>query len=60
MKKKHRDITVKGVKYAWTIKDDCEYSNVKIWQNKKVIHEELVPAHLIVAPGFIKEVIENL
>ena len=58
MKKKHRDITVEGVKYAWTVTTNEYYNLVKICHNKKVVHEEKSPnPALIIAPGFVKEVI---
>lgn len=60
MKKKHRDIWVQGDLYGWTIKTDDEFHTVKIWFGGKVIHTELVPEHLIVAPGFIRDVILSL
>jgi len=37
MKKKHRDITVEGVKYAWTIYGNGKEKYVSIWKDKKVI-----------------------
>jgi len=60
MKKKHRDITVRGDKYGWTIKTDDVNHTVKIWSEGKVIHTELVKEHLIVSPGFIRDVILSL
>ena len=37
MKKKHRDITVDGVQYAWTLNSYGKEKYVKIWKDKKVI-----------------------
>ena len=45
MKKKYRDITVGGQKYAWTVgKPNVDGDGniaLKIWKNKKVIYDEL-------------------
>ena len=35
MKKKHRDITVDGVKYAWTLYGGGKEHDVTIWKDKK-------------------------
>lgn len=35
MKKKHRDITVDGVKYAWTLNSYGKEKIVNVWYNKK-------------------------
>jgi len=60
MKKKHREITVNGVEYAWTLKEGDEYNKINIWRDKKVIHEELLAAYQEVGPRIIKEMIEDL
>lgn len=36
MKKKHRDITVDGVQYAWTLTSYGKEKYVKVWKDKKV------------------------
>jgi len=48
MKKKYRDITVDGVKYAWNVRggwnwdtDIFEDEYITIWLNKKVIYQEI-------------------
>ena len=35
MKKKHRDITVNDIQYAWTIKSSGKEKFVTIWKDKK-------------------------
>lgn len=40
MKKKHRDITVDGVKYAWTIYGGGKEHDVTIWKDKKELFTE--------------------
>jgi len=42
MKKKHRDITVDGVKYAWTIYGSGKEHGVTIWKDKKILFTETV------------------
>jgi len=62
MKKKHRDITVDGVKYAWTIKNDCDgYGGncVSIWKDKKVIHEDIISG-IDITPKTIADMIKKL
>lgn len=34
-KKKHRDIEVDGVKYAWSIQEYWEGHTLKVWKDKK-------------------------
>jgi len=59
MKKKHRDITVEGVKYAWTVNSDNHYyHNVKIWLDKKVIYEVKVDDDVI-TPKMVKDIINS-
>ena len=40
MKKKYRDITVEGVKYAWTIYGSGKEHDVTIWKDKKQLFTE--------------------
>jgi hypothetical protein len=46
MKKKYRDITVDGVKYAWMVSNG---DTLIIWKNKKVIITENI-SHCNVTP----------
>ena len=41
MKKKHRDITVDGVQYAWTLKSEGKEKFVTVWQNKKQLFTKM-------------------
>jgi len=41
MKKKHRDITVNDVKYAWTLKSEGKEKYVTIWENKKKLFTKM-------------------
>lgn len=42
MKKKYRDITVDHVKYAWNVIDDDGDAILRIWEDKKIIHNSYV------------------
>jgi hypothetical protein len=53
MKKKHRDITVDGVKYGWTV----TYDTLSIWKDKKIILTEDV-THCTVTPGVVADIIK--
>lgn len=41
MKKKHRDITVDGVQYGWTLKSEGKEKYVSIWENKKKLFTKM-------------------
>jgi hypothetical protein len=41
MKKKHRDITVNDVQYAWTLKSEGKEKYVTIWQDKKQLFTKM-------------------
>ena len=61
MKKKYRDITVDGVKYAWS----CNSYYVTIWKDKKIIlHHNadilLKKGEADVTPKYVAELIKNL
>ena len=56
MEKKYRDITVDGVKYAWAYHLDC----IRIWKDKKFVHDELTDGHQTVTPKVVAEIIKNL
>ena len=61
MKKKHRDITVGGIKYAWTIHNNCDGDGgncVKIWKDKKILIDELIRGDIDITPKFISEIIK--
>lgn len=61
MKKKYRDITVNGKKYAWAVSnsnaDDGDDSILKIWCNKIVIWQELINQEI--TPKIVSEIIKN-
>jgi hypothetical protein len=61
MKKKHRDIVVNGLLYAWSYQpnDDKQEGGgeLKIWKNKKVIYKSEVDCDVIVTPSYIAELI---
>lgn len=62
MKKKHRDITVDGVQYGWTVKDNVDGDGghmLVIWKDKKIIHEKFM-CGLTITPGLVKRVIESI
>lgn len=45
MKKKFREISVKGVVYGWSIRYNCDGDGgtwLRIWQNKKIISDKEV------------------
>jgi len=54
MKKKHRDIEVNGVDYAWAT---VGVSGFKIWKNKVVVHTGNFNDKI--TPKNIKEIIEK-
>jgi len=60
MKKKHRDITVNNIKYAWRVKIN-ENHRVIIYKDKKNIYEEDI-TELPITPKVIEKIIikENL
>ena len=63
MKKKHRDITVDKVQYAWTIKDnvDGDGSNeVSIWKDKKIIHTQMLKGTIPITPALVKGIIKGI
>jgi len=55
MKKKYRDITVDGVKYAWM----TSYQTLTIWKDKKVIKTHDV-THCVVTPKMVAELIKEI
>ena len=60
MKKKHRDITVDGVKYAWTLRKWSKEIYVKIWKDKKPLFTKTF-RQPTVTPKDVEELIkENL
>ncbi len=56
MKKKHRDISVNGLAYGWTVDG---YQHVKIWYDKKVIAEYDVPYVHDVTPRIVAGLISD-
>ena len=61
MKKKHRDIVVNGLPYAWSYQpnDDKQEGGgeLKIWKNKKVIYKSEVECDVSVVPSYVAELI---
>ena len=56
MKKKYRDITVNGAKYAW----QTTHSTLTIWFNKKVIHTVDVSQMITaITPKHVAEIIKT-
>jgi len=60
MKKKHRDITVDGVEYAWTVSSGLYGKVVSIWLNKKVIHKFETCRKYSITPKDVQEAITEL
>lgn len=67
MKKKFRDITVDGQKYAWSISHpNCDGDGgikFKIWKDKKVVYEgyeEGGYGHPDITPAYISNIIEGV
>lgn len=62
MKKKHREITVDGKIYGWTVSDiDSEGDNeLKIWFDKKVVYETSIPCFILITPSMVKKKIVNI
>jgi len=63
MKKKYRDITVNGVKYAWSYNDRSGYGHtvksfVTIWKNKKMIMQNDIEHHKV-TPKIVSDMIET-
>lgn len=63
MKKKYREITVDGTKYAWMMgRENCDGDGgvvFIIWKDKKIIHEELTH-NVSMTPGKVAEIIKGL
>jgi len=57
MKKKHRDIIVNGLPYAWTYQQSEQGGELKIWKNKKVIYKSQVESTVSVTPAYVAELI---
>jgi hypothetical protein len=55
MKKKYRDITVDGVKYAWMVSNG---DTLTIWKDKKVIKTRDV-LHCVVTPQLVADIIRE-
>ena len=55
MKKKHRDITVDGVKYAWIARSN---GYITIWKDKKIFYEDCsYNDYMSITPLIIKKAI---
>ena len=60
MKKKHRDITVDGVQYGWTLSKWGKEISIKIWKDKKPLFTKTF-RQSTVTPKDVEEAIrENL
>lgn len=59
MRKRHRNITVGGEIYAYSIKQDYECNNVRIFKNRHLILDYAESAHIEITPSYIKEKIEK-
>jgi len=61
MKKKHRDIIVNGLPYAWSYQPNGDKyeggGELKIWKNKKVIYKSEVECDVSVTPSYVSELI---
>jgi len=56
MKKKHRDITVDGKQYGWTVNYG---QHLKIWEDKKIIAEYDIPNFHDITPKIVAELIKD-
>jgi predicted metal-binding transcription factor (methanogenesis marker protein 9) len=60
MKKKTRNINVKGIDFVWNVNvSDDEYLILKIWLNQKVLRETLVSYDTQVTPKYVEEFIKK-
>ena len=60
MKKKHRYISVNGKKYAWIVQNNFDGDGgnlVKIFYEKNIKFERLIPGHIILTPKYISQAI---
>jgi len=60
MKKKYRNITVESKLYAWNVKSNVDGDGtnlIKIWFNKKVVYENLIPWKTEITPKLIRNTI---
>lgn len=58
MKKKHRDIVVDGVQYAWTLYGRGKEHDITVWKDKKRFFTTTVRVTEI-TPSLIKELIQD-
>ena len=58
MKKKHRDITVDNVKYAWMFKGYPKDGHLTIWKDKKVIYSKDV--RQVITPRDVATIIKGI
>ena len=57
MKKKYRDITVDGKKYAWMVRNGTE---LVIWYNKVILSTSDVSTINLVTPKYVSELIKMI
>ena len=61
MKKKHRDIVVDNIPYAWTYAPNPDKQEgggeLKIWKNRKVIYKKYIDSGVSITPKLIAELI---
>lgn len=63
MKKKFRELLVSDKKYGYTIKNNCDGdggNKLCIWENKKIIHEVVIPGHITITPKIVSEKIKAI
>ena len=62
MKKKYRNITVEGKKYAWMIKANYDgVRNLIIWENKIKVNDSIIPGKIKeITPKIVSDIIKCL
>ena len=63
MAKKHREITVNGTKFAWTIailmREGTNVKELRIWKDKQIVSRTLITAGDEVTPSLVEKVIQR-
>lgn len=64
MKKKHRDIVVDNILYAWTYAPNPDKQEgggeLKIWMDKKVIYKKDIDPGVSITPKLVAELISKI
>ena len=60
MKKKYRDITVNGKKYAWQVRINDDNTELIIWYNKVILSSSDVSTIDNVTPKYVSDVIKTI